>query len=198
MKTQIFAAVAFLATFAIASPAVVPETKHAARADTKIVTNVFVPETADPLNSFFSALASIPDEVLKAGDEATNDWLVANGLREPGITLRKERDEIPDAAAIAAALEARDFDVALVARASIWKIAKCVASIVQLLATTAVPAAKLLRIKKYVEGLGGTREAVKLLLGATSKAEKLKAGGEILVNLAAELSGISSVKNNCF
>jgi hypothetical protein len=85
-----------------------------------------------------------------------------------------------------------------VARASIWKIAKCVAAIVQLLATTAVPAAKLLKIKGYIKALGGAKQAVKLMLGATSKAEKLKAGGEILVNLSAELLGINSVKSNCF
>ncbi|GAB1312528.1 hypothetical protein MFIFM68171_02738 [Madurella fahalii] len=86
----------------------------------------------------------------------------------------------------------------IAARASIWKITKCVAAIVQLLATTAVPAAKLLRIKKYIKALGGTKEAVKLLLGATTRAEKLRVGGEILVNLSAELLGISTVKTHCF
>jgi hypothetical protein len=86
----------------------------------------------------------------------------------------------------------------IAARASLWKITKCVAAIVQLLATTAVPAAKLLRIKQYIKALGGTRQAVKLLLGATTRAEKLKAGGEILVNLSAELLGISTVKTQCF
>ncbi|KAJ4298334.1 hypothetical protein N0V88_003360 [Collariella sp. IMI 366227] len=86
----------------------------------------------------------------------------------------------------------------LIARASWWKIAQRVAAIVQLLGTTAIPAAKLLRIKKYIKALGGTKQAVKLLLGAASKAEKLKAGGQALVALAAELLGISTVKNNCF
>ncbi|KAK4149795.1 hypothetical protein C8A00DRAFT_37612 [Chaetomidium leptoderma] len=86
----------------------------------------------------------------------------------------------------------------LVARASLWKITKCVAAIVQLIGTTAVPAAKLLRIKKYIKALGGAKQAVKLMLGATSKAEKLRVGGKALVNLAAELLGISTVKKNCF
>ena len=192
MKTKIFAAVAFLATLAAASSEIT-EAKNAARAETDAVNSAFAPEVAGALEEFFHTLESIPYDVLAAGDEATDAWLVAHDLREPGLNLHAERDEIPDAA-----LEARDTGVMLAARASIWKIAKCVAAIIQLLATTAVPAAKLLRIRKYIDGLGGTREAVKLLLGATSKAEKLKAGGEILVNLAAELSGISSVKNNCF
>lgn len=36
------------------------------------------------------------------------------------------------------------------------------------------------------------------MLGATTKAEKLKAGGQALVALSAELLGIAGVKANCF
>ena len=82
----------------------------------------------------------------------------------------------------------------LAAQASLGKISKCVVAIVHLLGTTAIPAAKLLRIKKCIKALGGTKQAIKLVLGATSPAEKLKVGGQAL---AAELLGISTVKNNC-
>ncbi|KAK4184772.1 hypothetical protein QBC35DRAFT_39458 [Podospora australis] len=144
-----------------------------------------------PLDHLFAEIERIPDSVLEQGDEALHKWLVDHGDRAAGENLKRDIDNEEAALSI---LERGE----VIARASIWKIAKCVAAIVQLLATTAVPAAKLLRIKKYIKALGGTKQAVKLLLGATTKAEKLKAGGEILVNLAAELLGISTVKNNCF
>lgn len=148
-----------------------------------------------PLDHLFAEIERIPDSVLQQGDDALHKWLVDNGDRAADENLKRDVDgpfESEDE--VLSILERGE----LVARASLWKIAKCVAAIVQLLATTAVPAAKLLRIKKYIKALGGTKQAVKLLLGATTKAEKLKAGGEILVNLAAELLGISTVKNNCF
>ncbi|KAK4169787.1 hypothetical protein QBC43DRAFT_283346 [Cladorrhinum sp. PSN259] len=151
----------------------------------------FTREFNFPLDYLFGEIEAIPDEVLEKGDEALHEWLVANGDRAPDEKLKRDTLDSDESLSIFERGE-------LAARASIWKIAKCVAAIVQLLATTAVPAAKLLRIKKYIKALGGTKEAVKLLLGATTKAEKLKAGGEILVNLSAELLGISSVKNNCF
>ncbi|KAH6855476.1 hypothetical protein B0I37DRAFT_411468 [Chaetomium sp. MPI-CAGE-AT-0009] len=149
------------------------------------------------LDRLLSEIDEIPDEILEKGDEALHKWLVEHGFRGDNDKLKRDTD--------ASAFDAEDADNLsllergeLVARASAWKIAKCVAAIVQLLATTAVPAAKLFRIKKYIQALGGAKEAVKLLLGATTRAEKLRVGGEILVNLSAELLGISTVKNNCF
>ncbi|KAK3372705.1 hypothetical protein B0H63DRAFT_485497 [Podospora didyma] len=146
-----------------------------------------------PLDALLSEIDAIPDSVLEAGDEALHKYLVSHGLRAPDAKLRRDTPEA-DFSSLEGVFERAE----LVARVSIWKIAKCVAAIVQLLATTAVPAAKLLRIKKYLKALGGTKQAVQLLLKATTRAEKLKVGGEALVNLAAELLGISSVKNNCF
>ncbi|KAK0671717.1 hypothetical protein QBC41DRAFT_315404 [Cercophora samala] len=147
-----------------------------------------------PLDHLFAEIERIPDDVLEKGDEVLHQWLVANGDREPETALKRDTDYVDAVEENLSLLERGE----LAARASLWKIAKCVAAIVQLLATTAVPAAKLLRIKKYIKALGGAKQAVKLMLGATTKAEKLKAGGEILVNLSAELLGISTVKNNCF
>ncbi len=150
----------------------------------------FTTDFDSALDRLLAAIDDIPDEILEQGDEALHKWLVEHGYREGNEKLKRD-DDNTDVLALLTRGE-------LAARASIWKIAKCVASIVQLLATTAVPAAKLLRIKKYIKALGGTKDAVKLLLGATTKAEKLKVGGEALVALAAELLGISSVKSNCF
>lgn len=145
------------------------------------------------LDRLLAEIDEIPDEVLEKGDDALHKWLVDHGHRAGNEKLKRD-DSSEEAAANLSLLERGE----LAARASIWKIAKCVAAIVQLLATTAIPAAKLLRIKKYIKALGGTKQAVKLLLGATTKAEKLKVGGQVLVSLAAELLGISTVKNNCF
>ncbi|KAK3946842.1 hypothetical protein QBC32DRAFT_319530 [Pseudoneurospora amorphoporcata] len=162
----------------------------------------FTPAFTSSLDDLFALLDSIPDSVLEEGDEALNQWFIDNDLRDPAAELLIDSSPEADPA-----LDLGDLDVisdenlergVLVARASAWKIAKCVASIVQLIATTAVPAAKLLKIKKYIKALGGVKMSVKLLLGATTKAEKLKAGGKALVYLSAELLGISSVKAACF
>jgi hypothetical protein len=145
------------------------------------------------LDRLLAEIDEIPDDILEKGDDALHKWLVDHGHRAGNEKLKRDDGSEEDAANLSL-LERGE----LAARASIWKIAKCVAAIVQLLATTAIPAAKLLRIKKYIKALGGTKQAVKLLLGATTKAEKLKVGGQALVALAAELLGISTVKNNCF
>jgi len=194
MKTEIFTSAVFLVTFAAGFPAVTPDP-----AEPNTAINLFVPEAADPLIAFLSVLESIPDSILAAGDEATNDWLVAQDLREAGAALRPERDGIPDTTTIVAEVKARDVGrVALVARAGLWKVAKCAAAIIELIATTAVPAAKILRIKTYISALGGVKDAAKFLVGGSSNAEKLKVGGKDLVNLSTELSGIASIKRNCF
>ena len=143
------------------------------------------------LDRLLAEIDEIPDDVLEKGDEALHQWLVEHGNRAGNEKLK--RDDNSEAENLSL-LERGE----LAARASLWKIAKCVAAIVQLLGTTAIPAAKLLRIKKYIKALGGTKKAVELLLKATTRAEKLKVGGQALVALAAELLGISTVKNNCF
>lgn len=160
----------------------------------------FDDETQGSLAYIFNAIDSIPDDVLAAGDDATNKWLVDHGYRSnstAGVKRDEDHASVWERAPEPQPEEGLD-SVELAKRVNWWKVAKCVGAIVQLLATTAVPAAKLLRIKKYINALGGAKQAVQLLLKATSRAEKLKAGGEVLVNLAAELSGISSVQKACF
>ncbi|KAJ3498809.1 hypothetical protein NLG97_g823 [Lecanicillium saksenae] len=131
----------------------------------------------------FNAIASIPDDVLAEGDDAANKWFVENNYRSAGLQLAADTDE-----AAVSELEARGF----------WQVTKCVGSVMWAIGSTAIPVAKIARIKKYIEALGGVKKAVQLMLGATSKAEKLKAGGQALVSLSAELLGIAGVKANCF
>ncbi|KAH8911592.1 hypothetical protein BR93DRAFT_965372 [Coniochaeta sp. PMI_546] len=195
MKFQTIAITAAFVASAVAFPTDVNnEVKTVARAEAAAAADFnFTTDFDSPLNNLFSTFENIPDSVLEQGDDALDKWLVEHGVREPGAKLKRSDDHVETRD------EASVFErAALQARVSWWKVAKCVAAIVQLLATTAIPAAKILRIKKYIEALGGAKRAVELLLKATSRAEKLKAGGEVLVNLAAELLGISSVKNNCF
>ena len=82
-------------------------------------------------------------------------------------------------------------DVAIFRPRSFWG---CVGALGTLLVTTALPAARILKIKKYVKSLGGVTDAVRYLLGIKGAAS----GGEALKNLILELSGIASVTDNCF
>lgn len=146
------------------------------------------------LTSLFATIESIPDEVLLAGDRATEQWLANGGIASSqvleSLVTAEKREESASPVAESTMRER--------AVAGIWDIAACVAAIVSLLASTAIPAAKLLKIKKLIEELGGVRTAVELLIGATFTKEKLKAVGSALATLAAELLGIAAVKNYCF
>ncbi len=72
----------------------------------------------------------------------------------------------------------------------VWE---CSLAIGKLLVTNAIPAAKLLKIKKYIKELGGAWNAAKLLVGATSAGEKLQA----LKKLISLITGYSNVKEKC-
>lgn len=74
----------------------------------------------------------------------------------------------------------------------------CAAAIAFLIASTAIPAAKILKIKRLIDTLGGVSKAVKILWGASFKWEKIKALGGTAAALGAELLGISSVQQKCF
>lgn len=80
-------------------------------------------------------------------------------------------------------------------RAGFWG---CAAAVAGVIATTAFPAAKILKIKKLIKALGGVRSAIKIMAGASFNYEKLKALGGAVAALAAELTGIGSVKSQCF
>ncbi|PLS28272.1 hypothetical protein CGZ88_0434 [Bifidobacterium anseris] len=80
-------------------------------------------------------------------------------------------------------------------RAGFWG---CAAAVAGVIATTAFPAAKILKIKKLIKALGGVRSAIKIMAGASFNYEKLKALGGAAAALAAELTGIGSVKSQCF
>ncbi|KAF7511792.1 hypothetical protein GJ744_003523 [Endocarpon pusillum] len=124
------------------------------------------------LEKVFSTIEEIPDEVLEKGDDETDKWLVEHGYR----AQHDKRD-----------LEDRDF----------FDVAKCVAAITAFVGSNAIAAAKILRIKRYINSLGGIRKSAELLLKASNAEERLKYGGEALALLAGEILGTAIIANNC-
>lgn len=76
-----------------------------------------------------------------------------------------------------------------------WECSLAVSAVVF---STAIPVAKITKIKKYVKALGGVKEAAKLLYGASSKSEKLNQFGQAGVALVGELSGFTQIQKSCF
>ena len=80
-------------------------------------------------------------------------------------------------------------------RANLWGCAGAIAAII---ASTALPAAKILKIKKLIKALGGVNEAAAIIWGASFNYEKLQSLGGAAAALAAELLGIAEVQSQCF
>ena len=137
----------------------------------------------------FGVIQDIPDAVLEAGDDALRAWKVKHG--------HQKRDADADAAPLAAAAPEGLADRASLVERGWWEVTKCAGAIAAFIASNAIGAAKLLRIKKYIEALGGVKKAAELMLKASTNAERLKEGGEALALLAGEILGTSLVSNNC-
>lgn len=81
------------------------------------------------------------------------------------------------------------------ARASILE---CTGAIALLIASTAFPVAKILKIKRLISSLGGVAKAVRIMWGASFSWEKIRALGGAAAALGAELLGVAAVKRGCF
>lgn len=77
-------------------------------------------------------------------------------------------------------------------------VAGCTAAIALFLGTNLVSAAKIIKIKRLIKDLGGLKEAVKIMWGASFSYEKMQAAGGTLAALAGEFFGITSIRNECF
>lgn len=75
---------------------------------------------------------------------------------------------------------------------------ECSLAIGGVLVTTAVPIAKLVKIKRLVKALGGGVQAAKIIFGASLAGEKWAALGGAAKDLVLELAGVTSVKKACF
>lgn len=131
----------------------------------------------------------IPDEVLEKGDDETHKWLVKHGYRGgPKPSSLTRRDIVPNR---------RLGNVQELATRGIFDVLRCVGAIAAFIASNAIGAAKLIRIKKYIEALGGVKESAELLLKASNNLERLREGGEALALLAGEILGVPLITNNC-
>lgn len=91
----------------------------------------------------------------------------------------------------------------VVADPSFIDVLRCGGSIIAAAVGVGIPLAKLVQVAKFVKAVGGVREAAKLLIGATSRAEKLKVlrravGAKSASAVAAAMLGIPAVRDNCF
>ena len=181
MKAYIPAILAMLAPFALASQATArPQSDVLERSETLDEVTLFKsPELLGPLTLLLETAEIVPDDVLEAGEDATDSWFVVNGFRDSAAAVKARSAPSPS-------LFAR-------AQAGIIDVIKCAAAII----STAIPAAKLLKIKKYVKALGGARKAAEKLLKAKNRSEALRIGGEALRDLFDVISGLQDIRDNC-
>jgi hypothetical protein len=125
------------------------------------------------LRGALELIESVPDEVLAQGDAATAAWFRENG----------------------AGAGAKEGGGLVTTQASVLG---CTAAIATVIASTAFPAAKILKVKKLIGELGGVAKAVQIFWGASFSYEKLQVVGGAALALAGELIGITSVKEECF
>ncbi|KAH6680020.1 hypothetical protein F5X68DRAFT_234535 [Plectosphaerella plurivora] len=196
MKFQIIATTALFAALSIASPlnfSPAEDNNNLAARDEEAL-----PKDLElALELALTEITAIPDEVLLKGDEATNDWLIEHGLRDNDPTDEDDDNGTPVAARGEEVTSLSLFERDELDARGVVQVAKCIAAISKVIISTAIPAAKILRIKRYLQLLGGVRKTVLLLVRAKTTAQRLKLGGRALVNIANELFGIQSIKNNC-
>jgi hypothetical protein len=92
---------------------------------------------------------------------------------------------------------AGDYAYGIVADPAWWDVTRCVLAIGWVLGSTVFAATKITKIRAAIRGLGGITEAAKLLVGATSWAEKAQALGGAGATAAAYFMGIDTILNNC-
>ena len=85
----------------------------------------------------------------------------------------------------------------VVADPTFWQVTKCSAAIAWFIGTNIVAPLKLLKIKKYVQSLGGLRASASLMVRASTWVERMNIGGGALVGLGAEIAGVVAIQDNC-
>ncbi|EPE03168.1 hypothetical protein F503_01504 [Ophiostoma piceae UAMH 11346] len=142
------------------------------------------------------AIATVPDHVLDAGDDATHAWLNPLGtsaaavLRAPNTLLTTRDVDATSKADLAATTDAVN---------GIVNGAECAAAVAAAIATDLLPAAKLLKAKALIKALGGVKKVAKLLLqfSHNPNSQTVKEAGRTLLNLVEILLGIDSIKRHC-
>ncbi|GAC43820.1 hypothetical protein [Paenibacillus popilliae] len=125
---------------------------------------------------FLKAIESMPDELI----ERSNPKEIDSYFRGMGIIVTTYND---------------NNEVKNRSKRNAWD---CSLAISALLVTNALPVAKITKIKKYIESLGGVTKAAKALFGAGSAEQKTEKVLIALGALVAELTEINTVKKDCF
>ena len=190
MKFQLLATIVAgaFATSVLAAPSVDPELAVRANENKENEVAAVDAKSLASIEFLLDEILSIPDEVLLKGDKATDEWLAENPFSDPDLIIENALSQ----------RDIQDEEGVILERGLIPKAIKCAAAIADLLIGHIVPASKILKIKKLIKAVGGVKKAVKLLLKAKTKAQIIKLGGSALWNLYKEISGIASVKRNCF
>ncbi|MFJ8478414.1 hypothetical protein [Kitasatospora sp. NPDC094011] len=138
---------------------------------------------------------------------------LAAGSTAAGGGLRADSEEVADLAKLLRVIQ--DMPDAVLARgdASVaaylaeqlpnptargwWETTKCVAAIGVAVASAAVPAAKVLKLKAFIKEAGSVKEAAFLLIRVAKGEEQLSELGGTLGALAGEILGIDTIRKNC-
>lgn len=137
-----------------------------------VADDVTILENEQQAEELLEVIDQIPEEVLLEGDEATRAWAATHLRANDGVDLGGN--------------QAYDVDIIGCTGAILWAIG-----------STLIPAAKILKIKRYMKELGGVRESIKILWGASFNYEKLMAMGGTVAALGAELLGIAAIRQAC-
>jgi hypothetical protein len=90
-----------------------------------------------------------------------------------------------------------DYAYPIVADPSFWHVLKCVGAITWVVGTTIFAVGKLTKIKAGIKALGGIKSTAELLLKVTGWSEKMRAIGPVMAGAAADLLGITAIRDNC-
>ncbi|MFC0524663.1 hypothetical protein ACFFGV_13885 [Pontibacillus salicampi] len=138
----------------------------------------------EQLLPLLEAIEEIPDDMLARGDaEEINNYFAEKGI-ETNV-VKNARNVTAQDAIIAGSTSSKGYGTQ-----GVWG---CSLAIAEIIALNALPIAKITKIKKYIDALGGIKETAKLLVGATTVGEKTAAFSA----LVAELSGFTKVRNKC-
>ncbi|WP_438296045.1 hypothetical protein [Streptomyces sp. HUAS TT7] len=115
-----------------------------------------------------SVIEAMPDSVVAQGDKAVQAYL-AQYLPKP----------------------------ATVQAFGWWQTTKCVAAITLAVASAAVPAAKILKLKAFIKKAGSVTKAAYPLVRVAKGEEEISGLGATLGGLAGSILGIDSIKKQC-
>lgn len=165
--------------------------------DPQVASRCAPPGAAAALRSMLATFARIPERVLRQGDAATRAWLRDN--TNGGSDGRRTAVTHPDRGGAFAFIGFAEQPVSPTGPAApSADVVRCIGAIGAVVAGLLIPAVKILKIKKLMEQIGGVWETVRLLIGGSTRIERIEAVGTALTFLVAELIGVVAIRDFCF